>query len=88
MNRGEKENVVPSSAEAAVSQREGEEQSERELISVAEACRFLGVHRNTLYKLIREGELPAFRLVKGGRWRFRRSDLAQWLEDCQARGAQ
>lgn len=68
----------------------GGEQSEteRELISVPEACRFLGVHRNTLYKLIREGEVPAFRLVKGGRWRFKRSDLVQWLEDCQARGAQ
>lgn len=72
----------------AVAETIGEEGiSERELISVPEACQFLGVHRNTLYKLIREGELPAFRLVRGGRWRFKRSDLVQWLEDCQARGA-
>ena len=30
-----------------------------DIISVPEACKFLGVHRNTLYKLIRAGELPA-----------------------------
>jgi excisionase family DNA binding protein len=75
------------SAEAVVITESADEESERELISVPDACRILGVHRNTLYKLIREGELPAFRLVKGGRWRFKRSDLVQWLEDCQARGA-
>lgn len=56
-----------------------------EIISVREACRFLNVHRNTLYKLIREGEIPAFRLMRGSRWRFRKNDLEEWLEDRQAR---
>lgn len=56
-----------------------------EIISVREACRFLSVHRNTLYKLIREGEIPAFRLMRGSRWRFRKNDLEEWLEDRQAR---
>jgi excisionase family DNA binding protein len=58
------------------------------LLSVPTACRFLGVHRNTLYKLIREGQIPAFRLIRGGRWRFKKVDLEQWLEDRQGRGAQ
>ena len=58
-----------------------------EIISVAEACDFLGVHRNTLYKLITEGNLPAFRLTSGGRWKFRRSDLEDWVENRQARSA-
>ena len=56
-----------------------------EIISVREACKFLSVHRNTLYKLIREGEIPAFRLIRGGRWRFRKQDLDEWLHDRQAR---
>ena len=56
-----------------------------DILSVPEACRFLRVHRNTLYKLIRDEELPAFRLMQGGRWRFRQRDLEQWLEDRQAR---
>ncbi len=56
-----------------------------EIMSVTEACDFLAVHRNTLYKLITEGEIPAFRLTTGGRWKFRRGDLEDWLTDRQAR---
>lgn len=56
-----------------------------DIISLPEACKFLDVHRNTLYRLIEAGEIPAFRLIKGGRWKFRRRDLEQWLEDKQTR---
>jgi len=56
-----------------------------DILSVPEACRFLSVHRNTLYKLIRAGELPAFRLITGGHWRFRKGDLSEWLETRRAR---
>ena len=56
-----------------------------EVMSVPEASEFLSIHRNTLYKLIAEGEIPAFRLTTGGRWKFRRSDLEDWLTDRQAR---
>lgn len=56
-----------------------------DIISAPEACEFLGIHRNTLYKLIEEEAIPAFRLIKGGRWKFRRSELEQWLQDQQAR---
>jgi excisionase family DNA binding protein len=55
-----------------------------ELLSVSEASRSLGLHRNTIYKLIQEGEIPAFRLTRGGRWRFKRGDLEEWLRDKQA----
>lgn len=58
-----------------------------ELMSVPQACNFLGVHRNTLYKLIAEGEIPAFRLTTGGRWKFKKADLNEWLELRQVRGA-
>jgi excisionase family DNA binding protein len=56
-----------------------------DIISVPEACKFLGVHRNTLYKLIQAGDFPAFRMMRGGRWKFRRSELERWLEDKQSR---
>ena len=58
---------------------------ESDIMSVPDACRFLSVHRNTLYKLIRAGELPAFRLITGGRWKFRRTDLSEWVESRRAR---
>lgn len=69
----------------AVQTPEGESASE--IISVPEACRVLGVHRNTLYKLIQDGLIPAFKLVSGGRWRFRRTALIEWIDDKQGRGA-
>jgi excisionase family DNA binding protein len=71
----------------ALNERTGSETKERvsDILSVPEACRFLSVHRNTLYKLIRAGELPAFRLITGGHWKFRKSDLAEWLESRKAR---
>jgi len=57
---------------------------EHGLINAASACRLLGVHRNTLYRLIQSGDIPALKLTHGGRWRFRRRELLDWLE---ARGA-
>ncbi len=62
----------------------GEGSTNADVISVPEACRLLRVHRNTLYRLIRDESLPAFKMTRGGRWRFRRSDLRDWLEDKQA----
>src|SRR5262245_29476177 len=56
-----------------------------DILSVPEACRFSSVHRNTLYKLIRAGELPAFRLITGGHWKYRKGDLAEWLETRRVR---
>jgi len=53
------------------------------VISVAEACRVLGVHRNTLYRLIHEENLPAFKMSRGGQWRLRRAELLSWLDDKQ-----
>ena len=61
------------------------EESGSGIISLGEACRFLGVHRNTLYKLIQAQEIPAFRMTAGGPWKFRKRDLEQWLEDKQTR---
>ncbi|MDC0358095.1 helix-turn-helix domain-containing protein [Oligoflexia bacterium] len=52
-----------------------------DIISVPDACKYLGIHRNTLYRLIHAKEVPAFRMIDGGRWKFRKSDLEQWLED-------
>lgn len=63
---------------------QGEGNTGADVISVPEACRLLRVHRNTLYRLIRDESLPAFKMTRGGRWRFRKSDLRDWLEDKQA----
>ena len=39
---------------------------------------YLKVTPRTIYRLIRIGELPAVRI--GRQWRFRRTDLDEWLD--------
>lgn len=56
----------------------------REVIRGPEVCRMLGIHRNTLYRLIRAGEVPAFKLAKGGKWCFHRDHIEDWFEVRQA----
>ena len=55
-----------------------EADTRRELVTTREVLRYLRVTPRTVYRLIRDGDLPAVRM--GGRWRFRRTDLEAWLE--------
>jgi excisionase family DNA binding protein len=51
-----------------------------ELLTVAEAARYLKVHRNTLSRWRKESTgPPATRL--GRQWRYRRSVLDRWLNE-------
>jgi excisionase family DNA binding protein len=47
-------------------------------LTTREVLRYLKVNARTIYRLIRTGELPAVRI--GRQWRFRRSDLDDWLD--------
>jgi excisionase family DNA binding protein len=48
------------------------------ILTTEEVLGYLKVNPRTIYRLIRSGELPAIRI--GRQWRFRRSDLDDWLE--------
>jgi excisionase family DNA binding protein len=47
----------------------------KEWFTVEEAAEYLCVSRRTIYKLTREGRLPAFRIGKERHRRFRREDI-------------
>jgi len=47
----------------------------KEWFTIAEAAEYLCVSRRTIYKLTREGRLPAFRIGKERHRRFRKEDL-------------
>lgn len=47
-------------------------------LTTEEVLAYLKITPRTIYRLIRDGELPAVRV--GRQWRFRRSDLDAWLE--------
>ena len=57
-----------------------------DIMTLKEVARYLGLHVMTVYKLTREGRVPAAKI--GGQWRFKRSVLDQWLESQMQKPAQ
>jgi len=46
------------------------------VLTVADLCEYLKVHRTTVYKLLKARKIPAFRF--GGDWRFNREQIDKW----------
>lgn len=50
-----------------------------EVLNLDEACQFLRIAKPTLYKYIRKGQIPAFKM--GRVWRFHKESLELWVKD-------
>jgi excisionase family DNA binding protein len=50
---------------------------DRDILTVREICELLQVHPSTIYKLIRQGKIPSFRI--GRDWRFRKDVIMRWM---------
>jgi len=48
------------------------------LLTVQQVARYLKVDKFTVYRLVAQKKLPAFRV--GNQWRFERKMLEQWLK--------
>jgi putative molybdopterin biosynthesis protein len=46
------------------------------IMTVRELAEYLRVHPSTIYRLLRHGTLPAFRV--GSDWRFSREEIDRW----------
>jgi excisionase family DNA binding protein len=49
---------------------------DQDILTVKELCELLRIHPSTLYKLLRQGKIPSFRV--GNEWRFRRDPIMRW----------
>lgn len=56
-----------------------------QIMTLREVAQYLGLHVMTVYKLTREGRVPAAKI--GGQWRFKRDVLNEWLESQMHRPA-
>jgi excisionase family DNA binding protein len=54
-----------------------------EVLTVTELCTYLKVDRSTVYRLIKAGKLPAFKV--GGDWRFNVEEIDRWRFERQKR---
>jgi excisionase family DNA binding protein len=50
-----------------------------EILTLEEVAVYLKAGKRTVYRLAQKGEIPAFKL--GGTWRFRRSELDNWIAE-------
>ena len=50
-----------------------------QIMTPKEAAKYLGLHLVTVYRLIKKGALPCFRV--GGQWRFKKDLLDAWIAD-------
>jgi excisionase family DNA binding protein len=48
-----------------------------EILTVKEVSEPLKVHHSTVYKMIREGRIPAFKI--GSDWRFQKDQVVHWI---------
>ena len=51
---------------------------ERRILTVFELAEHLNVHRITIYRLLKSGNLPGFKI--GRVWRFDLDEITQWME--------
>jgi excisionase family DNA binding protein len=49
---------------------------ETKVITISELSEYLRVHRSTLYRLLKKGELPGFKI--GSDWRFNVEAIDKW----------
>ena len=53
------------------------------LLTVKELATYLNCHTSTVYRMIKSGELPCFKL--GSDWRFSLKAIDEWIRDNTAR---
>ena len=53
--------------------------SEPEILTVKEVCDLLRIHRSTIYRLVRHGRIPSFKIGKD--LRFRKDLIVRWIAE-------
>ncbi len=52
---------------------------ETDILTIKEVAEYLRLTEKTAYRLASEGKIPGFKV--GGSWRFRKSEIDEWIED-------
>lgn len=50
-----------------------------EVLTLTEASKYLKVNKATIYRLARQGRMPAFKVGKV--WRFKRDRIEAWVDE-------
>jgi excisionase family DNA binding protein len=53
-----------------------------EIMTLDDVARFLHVHASTVYRLLKNRAIPAFKV--GSDWRFSQKSIERWVKDREA----
>ena len=53
-----------------------------DVLTVGEVADFLQVHSSTIYRLLKNRRIPAFKV--GSDWRFNQNSIEQWVKKLEA----
>jgi len=51
----------------------------KEVMTIKDVAHFLDVHPMTVYKHVKGGKIPAFKV--GANWRIRRNSIRKWIDE-------
>ncbi|MFH1782636.1 MAG: helix-turn-helix domain-containing protein [Candidatus Omnitrophota bacterium] len=51
----------------------------KEILTIKDVAEFLDIHPMTVYKYVKGGKLPAFKI--GTSWRVRKDSIKKWIEE-------
>lgn len=54
-----------------------------DILTLKELAEYMRVNTATIYRLVRTGKIPAFRV--GNRWRFRKTSIDEWLNSNESK---
>ncbi len=55
----------------------------KHVMTVKDVADYLDVHPMTIYKYVKDGRIPAFKV--GDSWRIRRDSIDKWIKDSENR---
>ncbi|NQT75774.1 MAG: helix-turn-helix domain-containing protein [Candidatus Omnitrophica bacterium] len=55
----------------------------KHVMTVKDVADYLDVHPMTIYKYVKDGRIPAFKV--GDSWRIRRDSIDKWIRDSENR---
>lgn len=54
-------------------------------MTVKDIAEYLNMHPMTIYKFVREGRIPAFKV--GTSWRIKKESMQKWIKEREQNGA-
>ncbi len=51
----------------------------KEVLTVKDIAEYMDIHPMTIYKYVKDGRIPAFKI--GSSWRIRRDSIQKWIKE-------